>query len=67
MSKIDGVKIEPLFFRMQEACEILRLSRSTIYKMNAEGRLRFSRIGGRTLVPREEIERLRSEARQEAA
>ncbi len=67
MSKIDGVKIEPLFFRISEACEILRLSRSTLYKMKAENRLRFSRLGGRTLVPREEIERLRSEAQQRAA
>ncbi len=45
-----------------EAIEILRIGKSSFYKLAAEGRIRTLRLGGRTLVPEREIERLINEA-----
>ena len=47
--------------RIPEACRILGISRSTIYRLAAEGRIRLIRIGSRTLVPETELDRLASE------
>jgi len=44
-----------------EACRLLGISRSTIYRLAAEGRIRLIRIGSRTLVPETELDRLASE------
>lgn len=41
-----------------EALRVLRISRSTFYKLAARGDIRTLRLGGRTLVPEREIERL---------
>jgi excisionase family DNA binding protein len=45
-----------------DACTALGgISRATIYKLNAQGKIRFIKIGGRTLVPESEIDRPASE------
>ena len=45
-----------------EAIAALRIGKSSFYKLTAEGRIRTLRLGGRTLVPEREIERLISAA-----
>ena len=47
--------------RVPEACRVLGISRSTIYRLAAEGRIRFIHIGSRTLVPETELDRLANE------
>lgn len=46
---------------VKEACETLGISRSTLYRLAAERRIRFIHIGSRTLVPEKELDRLASE------
>lgn len=49
---------EVIAFRIPDAVRASGLSRSTLYALAAAGKLNLSRIGGRTLVPRVELERL---------
>jgi len=42
---------EPLAVRIPEACRLIGIGRSTLYKMIAEGDLKVVKIGGPTLVP----------------
>jgi excisionase family DNA binding protein len=51
-------RIENRAFHVREAAAIYRLSRSTLYKLMAEGKLRTVKVGGRRLVPRDAIEAL---------
>lgn len=41
-----------------EAIAALRIGKSSFYKLTAAGQIRTLRLGGRTLVPEREIERL---------
>ena len=45
-------------YRVNEAVAVYRLSRSTLYKLIAEGNLRTVKIAGRRLIPRDAIEAL---------
>ena len=45
-------------YRIKEAAKLYGLSRSTLYKMMAEGNLRTVKIGGRRLVPSDTLEAL---------
>jgi excisionase family DNA binding protein len=47
--------------RVNDACQALGISRSTLYKLAAQGKIRVIKIGGRTLVPESEINRLATE------
>jgi excisionase family DNA binding protein len=47
--------------RIPDACHVLGISRATIYKLASQGKVRLVRIGGRTVVPETEIDRLASE------
>lgn len=58
--KVENPKIEPLAFRINDACEALQISRSSLYSLVAEGKLRLIKIAGRSLIPRSEIDRLLS-------
>lgn len=49
-----------LAYRIDEAAGALRISRSSIYNMIRDGRLKSVKIAGRTLITRSEIERLLS-------
>ena len=44
--------------RIPDACHALGVSRSHLYALAAKGQLRLVHIGGRTLVPESEIDRL---------
>ena len=43
-----------------EACEILGVSRATIYRRINDGSVRVVRLGGRVIVPSTEIDRILS-------
>jgi excisionase family DNA binding protein len=45
-------------YRINEAVAVYRLSRSTLYKLIANGTLRTVKIAGRRLIPRDAIEAL---------
>jgi len=53
-------------YRIDEAAYVLRISRSSIYNMIRDGRLKSVKIAGRTLILRSEIERLLSEVANDA-
>jgi excisionase family DNA binding protein len=44
-------EIAPVLYRVEEAAEALRLSRSVIYELIRSGRLRTVKEGRRRLVP----------------
>lgn len=53
--------IEPtrkLAYSIKEACAATSLGRSTLYTHIAAGRLKVSRVGGRTIVPAEALHAL---------
>jgi excisionase family DNA binding protein len=43
--------VVPLLYRVEEAAEALRLSRSQVYELIRSGALRTVKIGGRRRVP----------------
>jgi len=45
-------------FHIKEAAAIYRLSRSTLYKLMGQGKLRTVKVGGRRLLPIDAIEAL---------
>jgi excisionase family DNA binding protein len=47
--------------RVLDACSALGISRATLYKLASQGKIRLVKIGGRTVVPETEIERLARE------
>ena len=47
-------------YRGNDAAHLLSISRSALYKMESTGSLKMIRVGGRTLVSHDEIERLLS-------
>ena len=61
MRKPASVETVRRAYRIVDACRALGVGCSTIYKLAAEGKLRLVRIGGRTVVPASEIERLANE------
>lgn len=44
-----------LGYSIREACEASSLGRTTIYSHISTGRLRVTRIGGRTIIPAESL------------
>jgi excisionase family DNA binding protein len=44
--------------RINDACRVLGVGRSTLYKLAADDKIKLVRVLGRTLVPESEIERL---------
>ncbi|SFZ86679.1 hypothetical protein SAMN02983003_3873 [Devosia enhydra] len=47
---------------MNAACEIAGLSAASLYRAQAEGRLEFKRLGGRTMVPTDSLIRFMESA-----
>jgi excisionase family DNA binding protein len=48
--KKDQPKLDPLSVTVRQACALTGLSRSMIYNLNGEGRLRSFKVGRRTLI-----------------
>jgi excisionase family DNA binding protein len=55
-------KKEPLAYRINEFCALLGISRTTLYALVKDGKIRMVKIGGRSLVPASEGQRLLQEA-----
>ena len=47
-----------LGYSIREACQASSLGRTTIYSHIAAGRLRVTRVGGRTIIPTENLRAL---------
>lgn len=45
-------------YSIREACQATSLGRTTIYNHIASGRLRATRVGGRTIIPAEALHAL---------
>jgi excisionase family DNA binding protein len=45
------------FLNVPEACSYLRVSRSRLYELFSEGKIRAHKLGTRTLIQREELDR----------
>ena len=57
---MSSVKREPtkIGYSIREACQASSLGRTTIYSHIATGRLRATRVGGRTIIPAEALQAL---------
>jgi excisionase family DNA binding protein len=53
--------VPKLALTIEEACQALTISRTTLYELLAEGRLRSVTAGRRRLIPLSELERLLAE------
>lgn len=51
MSDSNTLQIPPVLYRVEEAAEALRLSRTAVYDLIRAGDLRTVKIGRRRLVP----------------
>ena len=59
MSASSNNSVEtPLAYRVKDFCRRVGVSRATFYKHTRLGKIRVVKIGGRTLVPAAEVERL---------
>jgi excisionase family DNA binding protein len=57
--KSDGLSSNRNYaFRVEEACRLLGISRTSLYALAKSGQVQLIKIAGRTLVPRSEMERL---------
>jgi excisionase family DNA binding protein len=57
-SKQPAPKSERFAFQVDDACYALGIGRTKLYAMVKAGQLKLIKIGGRSLVPRSEMERL---------
>ncbi len=48
--------MERLAFTVSEACQALRIGRTTFYQLLANGELKAVALGGKTLIPRDALE-----------
>ena len=49
---------EPLAYRISDACRVAGIGKSLLYVMAAAGEIKLTKIRGRTVVLRSEIERV---------
>ncbi len=57
---MQSIKHDPpkIGYSIREACHASSLGRTTIYNHIAAGRLRATRVGGRTIIPAEALHAL---------
>lgn len=53
-------EVQKLAYSLKEAARASSLSRSTLYSYIAAGRLRVVRVGGRTIIPADALQKLLS-------
>jgi excisionase family DNA binding protein len=51
----EVVDHERLAYTLNDACRMLGVGRSTLYAMLARGDIAYSQVGGRKLIPHEEL------------
>ncbi len=54
----EASSLAPLCYRINDACQLLGISRAHLYQRVAMGELRLVKIGNRSLIPASEIVRL---------
>jgi excisionase family DNA binding protein len=64
---MDDRSAEKLAYRVDDACRLLGIGRTSLYKLIAGGQLKTVRIAGRRLIPREEAAALLAKASQAEA
>jgi excisionase family DNA binding protein len=52
------ISARPVAYRVREGCEALGISRAHLYALEKRRKIRLVRVGGRTLIPTYEIDRL---------
>lgn len=62
-SDMLSTKHLPLVHRIPEACDRIGVGRSRLYDMIRRGEINAIKIGGRTLIPESELQRIVAEAR----
>lgn len=60
--QISASPAEPIAYRVNDFCQAIGLSRTTVYDLIKGERLRVIKIAGRTLIPASEAHRLLAEA-----
>jgi len=55
--------VVPLAYRIRVAEKVSGVSKSKLYQLAKDGKLKLTRVGGRTLVPHDELVRLINEGR----
>ncbi len=48
--------VERIAYTIQEACEALRIGRTKLYELIGQRKIKAVALGGKTLIPRSEIE-----------
>lgn len=61
------VSADRFAYTVNDACEAMGIKRTLLYRLVRRGALQTVKIGGRTLIPRSEIERLTRVERNQAA
>lgn len=51
----DIATLTKLGYSIREACHVSSLGRTTLYNHIAAGRLKVTRVGGRTIIPAEAL------------
>jgi excisionase family DNA binding protein len=70
--EVSGLKakpsrgLEPRAYRINDACEIIGISRSTLYALIARGEVRLNKVAGRSLILKSEVDRLLPEGKEGA-
>lgn len=58
---ISTLTFEPMAYSVEQTASLLGLSRSVLYRLMEDGKLTYSKIRRRRLIPRHAIERLLAE------
>ncbi|NBB15153.1 helix-turn-helix domain-containing protein [Caulobacter sp. SLTY] len=49
------LKPQPIAYRIRDAADVIGLSRSTLYHLAKQGKLRIRKVAGRSLIAREDL------------
>jgi len=49
---------EPISYSINDACKVLGLGRTYLYKLISDGRIQARKVGKRTLIPASSLRRL---------
>jgi excisionase family DNA binding protein len=48
----------PLAYTVKQACALSTFGKTTLYRLAADGKLRLTRVGGRTVIPADSLHAL---------
>ena len=67
MNEKTGPAITPFFLDVEQACQVLAIRRTSLYRLIAEGHLRATKIGRRTVIAYADLVAFADEVRGAAA